>query len=212
MLAPYELYFLSFPQPCLLDVPLHLYPAGHIVHAVRVACTWLLVEPLPPDVYLPAPHVKHELADAALYFLSFPQLVQPLVPAGEAYPAPHVVQTPFLEVVAAVSPFPAGQVLTVTVPHPSPLLLAENVDPATQLVHTPFADVVPGVSPRPAGQLVRWFAQLVARAPDAYFPAPQVLHRPTPDAAYFPAVHPVLMYPPVQLYPAVHELHVVRVA
>ena len=143
--------------------------------------------------------------------MSFPQLWQPLLPAFHVDPTLQALHTPFLEVVAAVSPFPAGQVLTVTVPHPSPLLLAENVDPATQLVHTPFADAVPGVSPRPAGQLVRWFAQLVARAPDEYFPAPQVLHTPSPYAAYFPAVHPVLVDVPAHLYPAVHKLQCVRV-
>ena len=45
------------------------------------------------------------VADEALYNLSFPQFKQPPVPAGEAYPAPHVVQNPFADVVPAVKPF-----------------------------------------------------------------------------------------------------------
>jgi hypothetical protein len=182
------------PHPFALVPAFHVDPTLHALHtpfAEAVAG----VKPLPAvhDVTVTAPHPFA------------------LVPAFHVDPATQLVHTPFADVVAGVSPLPVVHVLVVTAAHGFPFVPAFHVDPATQLVHTPFADVVPGVSPRPAEQLVRWFAQLVARTPDEYFPAPQVLHTPSPYAAYFPAVHPVLVDVPAHLYPAVHKLQCVRV-
>jgi hypothetical protein len=61
--------------------------------------------------------------------------------------ATNASHTPFADVVAAVRTFPATQLLTVTAPHLSPLLLAENVDPALHALHTPFAEAVAAVRP-----------------------------------------------------------------
>ena len=58
-------------------------------------------------------HVEHVLADAELYFLSFPQVVQPPEPAGEAYPATQLLQTPSA-VVDFVSPWPLPHPVLVT--------------------------------------------------------------------------------------------------
>ena len=94
------------------------------------------------------------VADAALYFLSFPHIKQPPEPAGEAYPAPHVMQNPLADVVAGVRPLPAEHAVTVTAAHPFALVPAFHVDPTMQPVHTPSAVVVAGVRPWPAGHVV----------------------------------------------------------
>ena len=64
-------------------------------------------------------------------------------------PLVHVAHTPFVEVVAAVRPFPATQDLTVTAAHTFAFVPAFHVDPATQLEQTPLLVVVAGVRPWP---------------------------------------------------------------
>ena len=136
----------------------------------------------------------------------------PLLFAENVEPTEHFAHTPSLEAVAADKPWPAAQLVTRTLPHASPLLFAENVLPTSHFAHTPLRVVVPGLRPWPAGHDVTvCHAQLVARTSDEYFPVVQVVHWPSPDAAYVPAVHCVRVDVPAHLYPAVHALHAVRV-
>jgi len=69
------------------------------------------------------------------------------VPLLKFVPTVHAEQMPLALTVHVVNPYPSPQLLMVTAPHPSALLLAENVEPALQALHLPFRDVVAAVKP-----------------------------------------------------------------
>ena len=86
VLAPTVLYMLSASHAVLALPPGQWYPAGHSVHAVRVAA-------VPPVVKEPAGHVVQLAAFAALYRLSPAHAASMWPPLLHEYPGRHSVHS-----------------------------------------------------------------------------------------------------------------------